>query len=187
MAEDVYQVLKDGHGIKVTDTIFTNFTAIQTAIHATPRPGSVQEKTFLFLEPELCEFRAVEEHMYSVESEVENATNIKDCEVFCRKQDKFNCRAFRFDEETKKCVLSGDDRSSLRNSHVDQQLPEGQAPGQVLFGYMERGECIDSKYSCSHHWMQRILRSKTGKLRSEWLDQGRFSQKKCTATSVRQP
>ena len=75
--------------------------------------------------------------MFSVETQLDNATSILDCERRCGEQENYVCRAYRFDEATHQCLLSSDDRASSR-ANSDQN-------SQSFFGFMERGECVDSK------------------------------------------
>ncbi|XP_055346140.1 uncharacterized protein LOC129593719 [Paramacrobiotus metropolitanus] len=108
-------------------------------------------------EPNLCEFRAVEENLFSVETELDNTTSIKECETYCHQEENFVCRAYRYDEDTKTCVLSADDRISLINANNDLQQTRS-AQDKSLTGFMERGDCVDVSMSCGPNSMTAILK-----------------------------
>ncbi|OWA53876.1 hypothetical protein BV898_18295 [Hypsibius exemplaris] len=101
-------------------------------------------------EPQICEYRAVEDRLFSVEAEVANVANITDCLHLCRNSEAFVCRAYRFDEALKQCLLSADDRASVRNA-----ADQGQTQ---LVGFMERAECIDITMSCGPTSMAAVLK-----------------------------
>ena len=86
---------------------------------------------------QLCEYRAVEDRLFSADTEISSVDNISACQQLCRLHESFVCRAYRYDETAKQCLLSADDRASARSA-----TDQGQ---QQLFGYMERAECIDSE------------------------------------------
>lgn len=112
------------------------------------------------IEPHLCEYRAVDERLFSVEQEVQNVATMAACQQYCQSSANFTCRSYRYEEGTRRCLLSADDRISVKSASND--IVQGQ---QQLIGFMERGECVDSKcgtvtlqvYTSDGQWCVRLF------------------------------
>ena len=78
--------------------------------------------------------------MFSVEQQLDNVSSMAVCQQYCQSASAFNCRAYHYDESSKGCFLSADDRISVKSAI--NEVVQGQ---QQLMGFMERSECIDSK------------------------------------------